>query len=116
MSEILISGLRVRANIGVPDKEREESQELEFDLRIRTALAFDQMEDTLSNTINYAGVCQRVSEIAAEKPRNLIETLADEVADKILAEFDALAVEVELRKFILPETRHVAVRCTRVRG
>lgn len=116
MSEILISGLRVRANIGVPEKERAEIQELEFYLRIRTALAFDQMEDTLSKTIDYARVCQRVSEIAAEKPRNLIETLADEVAGKIVAEFEALSVEVELRKFILPETRHVAVRCTRRRG
>ena len=116
MSEILISGLRVRANIGVPDDERAEMQELEFDLRIRTTLAFDQMEDTLSKTIDYARVCQRVSEIAAEKPRNLIETLANEVAGKIVAEFDALNVEVELRKFILPETRHVAVRCTRGRG
>ena len=116
MSEILISGLRARANIGVPDKERAEIQELEFDLCIRTALAFDRMEDTLSKTIDYALVCQRVSEIAAEKPRNLIETLANEVAGKILAEFDAVSIEVELRKFILPETRHVAVRCTRVRG
>lgn len=116
MSEILISGLRVRAYIGVPDEERAEMQELEFDLRIRTALAFDQMDDTLSKTIDYARVSQRVSEIAAEKPRNLIETLANEVAGKVLAEFDALSVEVELRKFILPETRHVAVRCTRVRG
>ena len=116
MSEILISGLRVRANIGVPDEERAEMQELEFDLRIRTAMSFDQMNDTLSNTIDYARVCQRVSEIVAEKPRNLIETLADEVAGKIVAEFDAASVEVELRKFILPETRHVAVRCTRVRG
>ena len=116
MSEILISGLRVRANIGVPDEERAEMQELEFDLRIRTAMSFDQMNDTLSNTIDYARVCQRVSEIVAEKPRNLIETLADEVAGKILAEFDAASVELELRKYILPETRHVAVRCTRVRG
>jgi dihydroneopterin aldolase len=116
MSEILISGLRVRANIGVPDEERAEMQELEFDLHIHTTLAFEQMEDTLSKTIDYAQVCQRVSEIAAEKPRNLIETLADEVATTILAEFAALRVEVELRKFILPETRHVSVRCNRVRG
>jgi phosphoglycolate phosphatase/dihydroneopterin aldolase len=43
----------------------------------------------------------------------LIETLADEVAGLIIAEFGALSVEVELRKFILPQTRHVAVRCAR---
>ena len=116
MSEICISGLKIQANIGVPHEERAVVQELEIDLRIHSSVAFDQMEDYLSNTIDYARVCQRVANIASEKPRKLIETLADEVAARILAEFDALRVEVELRKFILPETRYVAVRCTRARS
>ena len=113
MNEILIAGLRVKTRIGVPDEERLDEQELEFDLRIQPARAFVEMQDRLEDTIDYAKVCERVAEIASAKPRKLIETLADEIADMILNEFHARRVEVELRKFILPQTRHVAVRCVR---
>jgi hypothetical protein len=34
----------------------------------------------------------------------------------VLAEFGALTASVEVKKFILPETRHVAVRVTRTRS
>jgi len=113
MNEILIAGLRVKTRIGVPDEERLGEQELEFDLRIQPARAFVDMQDRLEDTIDYAKVCERVAEIASAKPRKLIETLADEIAEMILNEFHARRVEVELRKFILPQTRHVAVRCMR---
>jgi dihydroneopterin aldolase len=113
MNEILIAGLRVKTRIGVPDEERLGEQELEFDLRIQPARAFVEMQDRLEDTIDYAKVCERVAEIASAKPRKLIETLADEIAEMILSEFHARRVEVELRKFILPQTRHVAVRCVR---
>ena len=113
MSEILIAGLRVKTHIGVPDEERAAEQEVEIDIRIQPMRNFLEMGDDLSKTIDYAQVCERVSSLAAARPRRLIETLADEIARLILAEFEARFVEVELRKFILPQTRHVAVRCSR---
>lgn len=113
MNEILISALRLKTRIGVPDGERAAEQEVEVDLRIQPARDFGAMRDDLSRTIDYARVCERVAELAAARPRRLIETLAEETADLILSEFDALRVEVELRKFILPQTRHVAVRRSR---
>lgn len=113
MNEILIAGLRVNTRIGVPEEERLVEQEVELDLRIETMRAFEAMEDHLEKTIDYARVCDRVAEIASLKPRQLIETLANEVAEMVLSEFHARSVEVELRKFILPQTRYVAVRCAR---
>ncbi len=113
MSEILIAGLRVETRIGVPNDERATAQEVEIDIRIQPARDFQEMGDDLSKTIDYAQVCERITQLAGERPRHLIETLADEVAAMIIAEFGARSVEVELRKFILPRTRHVAVRCMR---
>jgi hypothetical protein len=40
----------------------------------------------------------------------LIETIAVEIAGLILVEFGAERVEVEVRKFVMPEARSVAVR------
>ena len=113
MSEILIAGLRVKTHIGVPDEERAAEQEVEIDIRIQPVRDFQEMGENIAKTIDYAQVCERVSSLAAAHPRRLIETLADEIAGLILAKFEAQFVEVELRKFILPQTRHVAVRCSR---
>lgn len=116
MNEILIAGLRVKTRIGVPEDERTGLQEVEIDLRIEPAHDFQAMGDDISNTIDYAAVCERVKTLAAERPRQLIETLADEIARTVIGEFRARSAEVELRKFILPQTRHVAVRCVRRAG
>ena len=113
MNEIRIDSLRIRTRIGVPDEERAAEQELEIDLRIEPTLDFSEMEDDISRTIDYALVCERIAELAAARPRNLIETLAADIADLLLRDFGARSVEVEVRKFILPQTRHVAVRCRR---
>jgi FolB domain-containing protein len=111
MSEILIDSLRVKTQIGVPDAERLEPQEIEIDIRIQPIKSFSKMQDDIALTVDYAAVCQRVSELCGARPRRLIESLAQEIGDLILKEFAATLVEVEIRKFILPETRHVAVKC-----
>lgn len=116
MSEILIAGLRVKTHIGVPDEEREVAQEVEIDIRIQPEADFQDIGDDIARTIDYAQVCERISWLAGAHPRQLIETLADEVAGLILEEFQPRFVEVELRKFILPQTRHVAVRCSRAKS
>jgi FolB domain-containing protein len=111
MSEILIDSLRVKTWIGVPDPERMAAQEIEIDIRIHPRRNFAEMNDDISLTVDYAAVCQRVSELARERPRRLIESLAQSITEMILNEFQATSVEVEIRKFILPETRYVGVRC-----
>lgn len=116
LSEILIDSLRVKTWIGVPDAERMEAQEIEMDIRIQPTRSFAEMQDDINLTVDYSAVCQRVSEVAAERPRRLIESLAQEICEMILKEFAATLAEVEIRKFILPETRHVAVRWSCVKA
>jgi len=115
MSEIHINSLRVKTQIGVPDEERANWQELEIDIVITPTQDFGEMQDVIADTIDYAAVCIRVAEIAAARPRLLIETLAAEIAKAMVNEFRANIASVELRKFILPQTRHVAVRYSCVR-
>ena len=107
--EIRISALRLTTHIGVPEAERATSQVLEADVTLRIAGRFEAMNDDLTATIDYAGVAARLQELAAERPRRLIETLAAEMAACVMGEFHATGVSIELRKRILPETDHVAV-------
>lgn len=113
MNTIHVAGLELRPHIGVPDEERVEPQTLRLWLTLTPLQAFGEMADDVTRTIDYAVVCRRCQACAAEKPRRLIETLADDLAGLLLREFPCARVELELRKYILAETEYVAVRLAR---
>ncbi|MEI6033939.1 MAG: dihydroneopterin aldolase [Verrucomicrobiae bacterium] len=110
LNEIWIKSLKVRARIGVEEAERLEPQELHVDLCIQPPVPFHLMEDDVRCTIDYAAVAGRVRELAGEGERRLIETLASDIARLLVGEFHADAVIVEVRKFVLPNAGHAAVR------
>lgn len=113
---IEIRGLRVAAHIGVPDEERARSQDLLIDLILRPIRSFSSLPDQIDSTVDYHAVALRVDHLASARPRNLIETLADEIATALLREFAIIQIDVTVRKFILSQTEHVAVRCVRNRA
>ena len=113
---IEVRGLEVAAHIGVPAEERAAPQRLLVDLCLHPRRDFACMPDEIGATVDYFAVTQRVVALAAERPRQLIETLADETATTILREFAVRRVEVTVRKFILSNTEFVAVHCARERN
>ncbi len=113
---IEIRGLQITTHIGVPDDERAAPQELLVDVRMRPLRNFSRMPDAIGSTVDYFAVTQRIVALAAEKPRQLIERLADDIAGAVLKEFAVRRIEVTVRKFILPNTEHVAVHCVRERN
>ena len=113
---IHIEQLELLARLGVPDDERATPQRLALNLTIEPERDFAELADRIENTVDYFVVAQTVQTLAAAKPRRLLETLAQEIADEVLARFPVRAVAVELRKFILPDTAFVAVRLRRERA
>jgi FolB domain-containing protein len=112
---IEIRSLRVKAHIGVPDEEIASRQTVRVDIALRGRKRFSELGDDIAETIDYEACSVRIAELAAARPRRLIETLADDIAGMILDEFGAVWVRVRVRKFILPKTKHVAVTCERRR-
>jgi len=106
---IEIRGLEVMAHVGVPDEERAVPQRLLMNLRFAAFNQPTELNDDLSLTIDYYAVSQRVVTIAQERPRKLIETLADEIAALLLTEFLLCWIEMTIRKFILPNTEWVSI-------
>ncbi len=113
---IFVSGLDLPTHIGVPERERALAQTVETDLWLTPGKSWQGAGDCLDVTIDYAAAAELARVVAAERPRQLLETLADDLAAALFVRFDALAaVEIELRKRVLPGTRHVGVRCVRTR-
>ncbi len=113
---IEIRGLEIDTHIGVPEAERAQAQRLLVDLHLIPRRGFDEMADRIDATVDYFELSNQVIACAGERPRLLIETLADEIATRTLRGYPLLEVRVTIRKYILPNTEYVAVRCTRIAG
>jgi len=113
MNEILIQGLAIECHVGVPDEERAHPQRLLVNVTLVPRVGFADVQDDLTNTADYDAAARRIASVAAERPRRLIETLAADLVEMLLREFPLTVAEVEIRKFILPQTEYVAVRCRR---
>ena len=113
--EICIEELELMARIGVPDQERAQPQRLTVSLVLQPRNQFGTLGDDLSRTVDYAAVCEELRRFVSDRQDKLIETLAHEMAEHLLRSYKLARVELELRKFILPETRYVAARVVRER-
>lgn len=95
---IELRGLAVRGNHGVFDHERRAGQDFIVDITVWIDLAMAAASDDLADTIDYGGLAQRAADIIGGPARNLIETVAAEIAEDVMADERVHAVEVVLHK------------------
>ncbi|HTH47002.1 MAG TPA: dihydroneopterin aldolase [Candidatus Limnocylindria bacterium] len=115
MDLITLTDLEVRYHVGVPDEERASPQRLLLTIEMRSDFTAAAAGDDLTKTIDYYQVSRRLLTFGEGRSWRLIEKLAVDLAEFVLAEFHPTSVSVEVKKFILPETRHVSVKVERSR-
>jgi 7,8-dihydroneopterin aldolase/epimerase/oxygenase len=113
MDKITICDLEVFYHVGVTAEERAQPQRLLLTLEVAHDFSAAQASARLADTIDYAAITQRLLHFGRGRQWELIETLAGDIATLILDEFKPRAVAVEVKKFILPQTRYVSVSLTR---
>jgi FolB domain-containing protein len=74
------------------------------------------LQDDISRAVNYATVCEDAEKFVKGRRDKLIETLADALATHLLESFALRKIEIELRKYILPQVEFVSVTVTRERS
>ena len=103
MDQIFLRGMRFMACHGVLPHEREIPQPFEVDVELGLSLRAAGESDNLDDTMNYAKVYHTVSSIMDGAPKQLIEALAEEIADDLLRDFDSLRwVRVTVHKPAAP--------------
>lgn len=95
---IELRGLAVRGNHGVFDRERRDGQDFVVDITVWMDLAPAAASDDLVDTLDYGALAQLAADVVAGPPRNLIETVAAEIADGVMRDERLSAVEVVLHK------------------
>ena len=110
---ISIEQLEVFARVGVTENERAKPQRLTLTITVWPTESFEKLHDDITRTVNYSAICAAAREFVRDRTDNLIETLAAQLASHLLQIFPIRKVCVELRKFVLPDAKHVSVILTR---
>jgi dihydroneopterin aldolase len=95
---ITLTGLRITAHHGVFDFERENGQEFVIDVTVWLDFRAAAAGDDLARTIHYGELAEEVADAARRDPVDLIETLAERIADVVLAHEAAQRVRVTVHK------------------
>lgn len=96
MDTLVISALSVETQIGVFAWEQRIKQKLLIDLTLPRD--FSACQDTLADTVDYDALCQTVTQYVEGKAFQLIETVANEVAQLVVQEFKVKEVSVAVSK------------------
>jgi dihydroneopterin aldolase len=95
---IAVRGISAHAHHGVYDWERERGQTFRVDAVLELDTAPAAAGDDLDRTVNYAALAQQLHAVLTGEPVDLLETLAQQLADTCLANPLVDAVEITVHK------------------
>ena len=111
---VFVKGLKVEAVIGVYEWERAITQPILIDITLETDISKAIVSDEVADALNYKEVCDDVSVWCKEIKAKLLEHLAGQLAEKLLAKYPCQKVTLSVAKpTAIKEAKAVGVRITR---
>ncbi|MEX0739842.1 MAG: dihydroneopterin aldolase [Pseudohongiella sp.] len=98
MDIVYIKELEIQTVIGIYDWEREIRQTISMDLDMATDIRSAAATEDINKTLDYKAVSKRLIAFIEEAEFLLIETMAEEVAAIVLAEFPVNWLRLRLGK------------------
>ena len=95
---IYLHGLRIDAVIGIWDWERKIQQTVVIDLDMAADIRKAAASDSVDDTLDYKGVAKRLQAYVPESGCELVETLAERIAEIVIREFGVPWVRVKINK------------------
>ncbi len=98
MDIIYLRDLRIDTIIGIYDWERRMKQTIILDLEMGTDIRKAANSDNIEDTLNYKAVAKRLISYVGESEFELVETLAEKIAEILLTEFKVPWLRLSLNK------------------
>ena len=117
MDSIFLSEMKVETIVGIWDWERKIRQTVSIDLQMGADIRRAAASDSIDDTLDYKLVAKRVQQFVAESSFKLVETLAENIAEVVISEFEVPWVEVRVNKpGAIRSARDVGVKIRRERA
>jgi 7,8-dihydroneopterin aldolase/epimerase/oxygenase len=98
MDIIYLRDLRIDTIIGIYDWERRMKQTIIIDLEMGTDISKAANSDNIEDTLNYKDVAKRLMSYVGDSEFELVETLAEKIAEIIMTEFKVPWLKLTLNK------------------
>ena len=98
MDTIFLTDLRIETVVGIWEWERKIRQTVSIDLEMGADVATAAAHDDIEHTLNYKAVSKRIQSFVGESAFQLVETMAEKIANLILTEFEVPWVRVKVSK------------------
>jgi len=98
MDIIFLGGLTTECIIGIWDWERRVKQKIVVDLEVGTDIRRAAASDRIEDTLDYKRVAKRLLQFVGDSEFQLVETLAERIAELVIVEFSVPWVRVRLNK------------------
>ena len=98
MDTVFINDLRIETIIGIYDWERKVKQTISLDLELGTDIRKSAETDAIEDTLNYKAVAKRLIAFVGDSEYQLVETLAEKIAEIVLAEFEVPWLKLTVHK------------------
>ena len=98
MDIVYIRDLRIETIIGIYDWERVTRQTVSLDLEMGTDIKKAATSDSIEDTLDYKSVAKRLIQFVGESEFQLVETMAERIADIVLGEFNVPWMKLRLSK------------------
>ena len=98
MDIVYIRELEVETVIGIYDWEREIRQRVNLDLEMGMDIRQAANTEDVENTLNYKSVSDRLIEFIEQSEFQLVETMAEQIAEIVMSEFSVKWLKLRLGK------------------
>ena len=111
---VFVNGLVLTCSIGVYEHERLAPQRVRLNVDLRVRRDRLPIDDDIANVLSYEDVINGVRKLVADRHINLVETLAEEIAELCLANPRVVVVRVKVEKLdVEPDAAGVGVEIER---
>jgi len=98
MDIVFINDLRIETIIGIYDWERKVKQTISLDLEMGTDIRASAATDAIDDTLNYKAVAKRLIAFVGASEYQLVETLAEKIAEIVRSEFEVPWLKLTVHK------------------
>jgi len=114
--KIIITDLVFNTSIGIHDFEKENEQQIKFNIEIDINPLLKAVENDLKSIVNYENVISKIKTITHKKHYNLLETLAEDIFTNLFLNKNIVKIRLRIEKpEIIKNTSSVGIEVTKKR-